>query len=100
MPSHYDAAGIAYVEAAAAGLPSIGTRNGGPGFLIGDGGIVVDPRDDEALLTAMRRLADPDTAARMGAAAKERSELFTWSAVARRLVRALEGAPGQPLLAA
>ena len=30
MPSWYDAAGIAYVEAAAAGLPSIGTRNGGP----------------------------------------------------------------------
>jgi glycosyltransferase involved in cell wall biosynthesis len=100
MPSHYDAAGIAYVEAASAGLPSIGTRNGGPGFLIGDGGLVVDPRDDEALLGALRHLADPDTAARMGAAAKERSELFTWSAVARRLVRALDGAPGEALLAA
>jgi len=100
MPSHYDAAGIAYVEAASAGLPSIGTCNGGPDFLIGDGGVVVDPRDDEALFAALRRLADPDTAARMGAAAKKRSERFTWSAVAQRLVRALGGVPGEALLAA
>ena len=100
MPSRYDAAGIAYVEAAAAGLPSIGTCNGGPAYLIGDGGVVVDPRDDDALLVEMRRLSDPDTAARMGAAAKVRSELFTWSAVAQRLLRALDGAPSEVLLAA
>ena len=47
----------------------------------------------------MRRLSDPDTAAGMGAAALRRSELFTWPAVARRLLRALEGAPAEPLAA-
>ena len=93
MPSWYDAAGIAYVEAAAAGLPSIGTRNGGPSYLIGDGGVVVDPDDHVELLAQMQRLANPATAARMGAAAKARSEHFTWSAVAARLLRALDGAP-------
>ena len=98
MPSHADAAGIAYVEAAAAGLPSIGTSSGGSDHLIGDGGLVVDPNDDEALLAAMRRLSDPDTAARMGAAAKRRCELFTWPAVARRLLRALDGATAEPLM--
>jgi hypothetical protein len=93
MPSHSEASAIAYVEAAAAGLPSIGTSAGGSGYLIGDGGLIVDPRDDEALFTAMRRLADGQTAERMGAAARQRSQLFTWSAVARRLMLALDGAP-------
>lgn len=101
MPSHYEALGIAYVEAAAAGLPSIGTKSGGSDYLIGDGGLIVDPRDDEALLEAMRSLSDGKTAARLGAAAKRRSELFTWGEVGRRLVRALEGAPPEePLMPA
>jgi glycosyltransferase involved in cell wall biosynthesis len=97
MPSHSEASAIAYVEAAAAGLPSIGTSQGGSDFLIGDGGLIVDPSDDDALLDAMRRLSDPETAELMGAAAKKRSELFTWPEVARRLLRALEGAPAEPI---
>lgn len=91
MPSHSEASAIAYVEAAAAGLPSIGTSQGGSDFLIGEGGLIVDPSDDDALLEAMLALCEPETAARMGAAAQQRSRLFTWSAVASRLVRALEG---------
>jgi glycosyltransferase involved in cell wall biosynthesis len=91
MPSHSEASAIAYVEAATAGLPSIGTSAGGSSYLIGDGGLVVDPADGDALLAAMRRLADPETAARMGAAARERSRLFSWEAVSRRLLDALEG---------
>jgi glycosyltransferase involved in cell wall biosynthesis len=91
MPSHSEASAIAYVEAASAGLPSIGTSAGGSGYLIGEGGVIVDPGDDEALLAAMLCLADPETAERTGAAAKERSRLFSWDAVASRLLRALEG---------
>lgn len=93
MPSHSEASAIAYVEAASAGLPAIGTSAGGSGYLIGDGGVIVDPGDDEALLAAMLRLADPASAEEMGAAAKERSRLFTWEAVAARLLSALEGGP-------
>jgi glycosyltransferase involved in cell wall biosynthesis len=92
MPSHSEASAIAYVEAATAGLPSIGTSAGGSGYLIGDGGLVVDPADPGALLEAMRRLADPEAAARMGALAKERSRLFSWDAVAARILATLEGA--------
>jgi glycosyltransferase involved in cell wall biosynthesis len=90
MPSHSEASAIAYVEAASAGLPGIGTSAGGSGYLIGDGGVIVDPGDDEALLAAMLRLADPETAEGMGGAAKERSRLFSWEAVAGRLLSALE----------
>jgi hypothetical protein len=39
----------------------------------------------------MRRLADPETAREMGAAAQVRSEQFTWPGVASRLVAALSG---------
>jgi glycosyltransferase involved in cell wall biosynthesis len=92
MPSHSEASAIAYVEAATAGLPSIGTSAGGSCYLIGDGGLVVDPADDTALLEAMRRLADAGTAAGMGAIAEERSQLFSWEAVAARILAALEGA--------
>jgi glycogen synthase len=99
MPSFSEASAIAYVEAGAAGLPSIGTTAGGSDYLIGDGGVVVDPHDDQALLDAMRQLADPQTAQRMGAAAKTRSAMFTWPEVARRLVRALDGVPAESVAA-
>jgi glycogen synthase len=91
MPSHSEASAIAYVEAATAGLPSIGPSAGGSDYLIGEGGLVVDPGDDGALLKAMRRLADPETAARMGAVAKQRSRLFSWDAVSARILSTLEG---------
>ncbi|HWA54741.1 MAG TPA: glycosyltransferase family 4 protein [Solirubrobacterales bacterium] len=96
MPSHSEASAIAYVEAGIAGLPSIGTSAGGSGYLIGEGGLIVDPGDDDALLEAMRRLADPTTAERMGAEARRRSQLFTWEAVAGRLLRALAGEVAEP----
>jgi len=91
MPSLIEPFGIAYVEAASAGLPSIASSAGGPRDVIGDdGGVVVEPHDEQALFEAMLRLADPDTARRMGAAARERSALYTWPKVAERLLRALE----------
>jgi glycosyltransferase involved in cell wall biosynthesis len=94
LPSHYEASAISYVEAAAAGLPSIGTANGGSADLIGDAGRIVDPHDPDELYLAMRELADPAVAERLGALALRRSSLFTWRAVAKRLLRALE-LPGE-----
>ncbi len=99
MPSFSEASAIAYVEAANAGIPSIGTLRGGSDYLIGDGGLVIDPYDLQALQSAMLLLCDPETAARMGAAAKMRSALFTWPAVAERLLRALDGEPASQLSA-
>ena len=89
LPSRHEPAGIAYVEAATAGLPSIGTTNGGAATCIGDAGRLVDPDAPEQLLAAMGELARPDVAERLGALARTRSGLFTWDKVAQRLVRAL-----------
>ena len=89
MPSKYEAFGIAYAEAGAAGIPSIGTTVGGSSDAVGRGGLLVDPGDDLALLDAMRQLSDADTAARLGALARNRSDLLTWAAVAERVMWAL-----------
>jgi glycosyltransferase involved in cell wall biosynthesis len=90
MPSATEPFGIAYVEAASAGVASIATSVGGPRDVIGlDGGIIVEPGGEEELLAAMLRLADPQTTQSMGAAALERSKLYTWPKVAERLLRAL-----------
>lgn len=97
MPSRYEPFGIVYAEAGAAGLPSIGTTVGAAAEITGsDGGVVVDPGDGDALLTAMRALSDGDTAARMGAAAAARADHFTWPAVGARIL----GALGLPSLGA
>jgi glycosyltransferase involved in cell wall biosynthesis len=93
MPSLHEPAGIVYAEAQAAGLASIATTSGGAQTIVGDAGILVDPLDDDAIAGAMLQLADPATAARLGAHALARSPLFTWRAVAERLLRAL-GLPG------
>src|ERR1044072_3643337 len=44
MPSHSEASAIAYVEAASAGLPSIGTSARGAGGPVGEGGPHLHPR--------------------------------------------------------
>lgn len=89
MPSSLEAFGIAYMDAGATGLPSIGTTVGGAPDAIGDGGLIVDPGDDDALTAAMLELADPDTARRLGERAHSHAAPYTWQAVGERLLRAL-----------
>jgi glycosyltransferase involved in cell wall biosynthesis len=90
MPSRFEPFGMVYAEAAAAGVPSIGSTVGGAADAIGDGGLLVDPGDESALLDAMTAMCDPATAAALGRSALERADLFTWTAVARRLLHVLE----------
>lgn len=89
MPSSYEPFGIAYVDAGAAGVPSIGTTVGGAPDAVGPGGLLVEPGDEAGLLRAMRTIAAPDTARRLGGLALEHSALLTWTAVSERVLRAL-----------
>ncbi len=89
MPSSHEPFGIAYLDAGATGLPSIGTTVGGAADAIGDGGRVVDPADEDALPAAMLELAAPETARRLGQLAYEHASPLTWQAVGERLLRAL-----------
>lgn len=89
VPSVHEPAGHVYAEAGLAGIASIGTTNGGAGTIIGDAGLLVDPHSHEEIAAAMVRLADPQVAAALGARALARSKLFSWRAIAERLLRAL-----------
>lgn len=89
VPTKHEAFGLCYAEAGGAAIPSIGTCIGGGVETIGPGGVVVHPYDDEALLDAMRTMADPETAKRLGTLAYEHTLPFTWPQVAGRILRAL-----------
>lgn len=91
LPSKMEPFGIAYLEAGAAGIPSIGTRIGGAATAIGDGGILVDPNDEEELVAAMTALAESETARTMGDRAVMHASEFTWTRVAERVLGALRG---------
>jgi glycosyltransferase involved in cell wall biosynthesis len=92
LPSKLEPFGIAHLEAGAAGVPSIGTTNGGAATAVGGGGVLVDPDDEDALLEAMLHLCDPQVAKSLGERAFEHSRGFSWQAVAERVVSALDKA--------
>jgi phosphatidylinositol alpha-1,6-mannosyltransferase len=86
--------GIVFLEAAAAGVPSVAGRSGGSHEAVVDGetGFVVDGRalDVRAALEAL--LADDDLRARMGAAARARAVAeFSYDALAARLAPVVGG---------
>ena len=87
VPTSFEPAGIVYVEAAAAGLPCIGTAQGGASDLIGSGGLAVDPTDVSSIVRSMLTMCAPDEARKRGEAALLRAPLFTWTSVARRLLQ-------------
>jgi glycosyltransferase involved in cell wall biosynthesis len=90
VPSFVEPFGIIYVEAANAGLPSIGTSVGGTADSIGDGGLLVDPEDQDGLFEAMRKVAEPDTARELGARAARRAQSLTWEATTERILEAAD----------
>ena len=79
-----------------AGIPVIGTTAGGSDEIIGDGGIVVDPHSEDALVAAMLSMAVPATASVVAARGAARAEGYTWEKVALRLLDAARGERGQP----
>jgi glycosyltransferase involved in cell wall biosynthesis len=75
FPSEFEALGLSLIEAAACGLPCVGTRTGGIVDVIEDGrtGLLVPPADVDALAAALEALlGDPDRRAALGAGARER----------------------------
>jgi phosphatidylinositol alpha-1,6-mannosyltransferase len=79
--------GIAFVEAAASGIPAVAGDSGGVRSAVRDGetGLVVDPLDPRAAAAAIDGLLrDPERRRAMGAAARRAAEqYFNWDRVAR-----------------
>jgi phosphatidyl-myo-inositol dimannoside synthase len=85
--------GIVYLEASACGVPVVAGRSGGAPETVRDGetGRVVDGTDVDAIAAAVSALlADPDTAAAMGAAGRDWvMQNWQWRTQGARLQRLL-----------
>ena len=88
VPSLYEGFSLPAVELMACATPLVATAAGALPEVVGDAALVVPPGDPEAIAAAVGRLLDdPELAARLGAAGRERVvERFTWRAVAEQTV--------------
>jgi glycosyltransferase involved in cell wall biosynthesis len=80
LPSHWEGFGMVLLEAMEVGIPVVGTRVGAIPEVVAEGetGIIVPPRDPDALATGLvRMLRHPGKAREMGHAGQRRlAEVF------------------------
>jgi glycosyltransferase involved in cell wall biosynthesis len=100
LPSLLEATSIAGLETMASGVPLVGTTVGGIPEIVENGvsGLLVPPRDPDALSSAISHLLlNPETRRAMGRAARDRVlRDFSWEAVARRSTLVYEAAMESP----
>ncbi len=89
VPSDWEGSSLAVQEALCAGVPLVGTLAGGTPAMVRGGGLLVPPRDPEALATAIRTMLTSDEvrAAWSRAAANAASRLPTDRSVSQQVIR-------------
>ncbi|MHC4939833.1 MAG: glycosyltransferase family 4 protein [Planctomycetota bacterium] len=89
QPSSYEGFGLTALEAMASGAPVIAAEAGSLPEVVGDAGLLVPPRDVDALSEALAKVLDhPGLAEEMRAAGRERSNRFSWDQSAAEHVAA------------
>jgi phosphatidylinositol alpha-1,6-mannosyltransferase len=99
----FEGFGIVYLEAAASGVPAIGTLGSGAEDAIVDGvtGFLVEPRVEAVAAALERLLGDEALRTRLGAAGLERARASSWDDNARAVlalydeVLGVDGAPSE-----
>jgi glycosyltransferase involved in cell wall biosynthesis len=86
MPSLWEGFGLPALEAMACGTPVVAARAGALPEVVGEAGLLVDPRSVPALAAALTELlGSPALRQRLAAAGPARAASFRWSAAARRV---------------
>jgi len=85
MPSIFESLGLAVAEAMSWGKPVVASSAGGLPEVVGDGGVLVPPKDAAALSSALNELmGDAALRAELGAKAKKHIEgCYDWDVIAR-----------------
>ncbi len=88
LPSEQENFPVALMEAMDAGLAIVTTRGTGCAEVVGDTGVLVEPRDAAGLRTALESLLEkPERIRQLGRAARDRiATEFAWPVIARRYV--------------
>jgi glycosyltransferase involved in cell wall biosynthesis len=98
LPSLKEGWGIVVMEAATHGVPTVAYRSAGgvtESIVDGTTGVLVDGDVTDFSDAIDALLADPEAMDRMGTAARERTEQFTWAATAEAFAEVLARATGQ-----
>jgi alpha-1,3-rhamnosyl/mannosyltransferase len=78
-PSLYEGFGIPIAQAMAAGCPVIASGVSSIPEVVGDAGVLVDPRSPADIAQAIRRISDsPLARAKLIGLGRERAQMFTW----------------------
>lgn len=91
-PSIWEGFGLPVLEAMAAGCPVIASRGTALEEVAGDGALLVDPTDVDAIAGAMVEIcSSPGMRAELSARASSRAALFGWDSTAGRIAELIEG---------
>jgi glycosyltransferase involved in cell wall biosynthesis len=91
FPSLYEGFGMPPLEAMACGTPVVTSNTTSLPEVVGDAGLMVSPRDADALAEALlRMLRDADLRAELRARGLQRARAFSWRASAERTLHAYE----------
>ncbi len=91
LPSTFESFGIVLLEAMRWGKPVVASRTGGVPEVVGDAGILVEPKDGQALASAIARMWDDDSFRKeAGGRALARMEHFSWDDISLQLEQTYE----------
>jgi len=90
IPSVYEGFGLPAIEAMACAVPVISTTGGALPEVVGNAGVLIPPKNEQALGSAITAILDnPERAAQLGRAGYKRVlEHFTWKKAAEKTVQA------------
>jgi glycosyltransferase involved in cell wall biosynthesis len=90
-PSFYEGFGLPALEAMSCGTPVVASNTSALPEVVGDAGILVEPKDTQAWADALRTLIrTPDLAANLSQAGMQRASTFTWERTARQTAQVLD----------